>query len=366
MRAWGCETPIRRPPQAFRLAFAAKNATLKTGRFMGVIMRRILSLCATLLALTGPAHGECKGQNLIDQMSPKAAAALRAQTAEIPFAAGNFWQATKGDQKITLIGTYHIADPRHQATLAALAPALHSATRLLVEAGPNEQESLKARIADDPALIVNADGPTLPEILSKADWDKLKIAVSARGVPAFMAAKFRPWYISILLSMPSCDPLSATIPQGLDQLLIQTALTKNLTVQALEPYDTLFAIFGKLTQAEQLDMITSALALEDHSADMATTLADAYFNQEGRLIWEFSKQQTLQMPGYTPEKVDAEFATMEQAMMIDRNIAWIPVIKAAAAEGPILVAFGALHLSGEKGVLNLLQTEGYTITRLPL
>jgi uncharacterized protein YbaP (TraB family) len=334
-------------------------------------MRRILSVCATLLALTTPllitpAFAECKGQNLIDQMSPEAAAALRAETDKIPFATGNLWQATKDDQKITLIGTYHIADPRHSATLAALAPMLKTAKTLLVEAGPNEQESLKARIADDPTLIVNADGPTLPEIMTKADWDKLKTAVTARGVPAFMAAKFRPWYISILLSMPSCDPISSAIPQGLDQLLIQTATAQNLPIQALEPYDTLFGIFGKLSQAEQLDMITSALALEDHAADMATTLADAYFNQEGRLIWEFSRQQTLQMPGYTPEKVNAEYATMERAMMIDRNTAWIPVITAAAAKGPILVAFGALHLSGENGVLNLLQSKGYRITQLPL
>jgi uncharacterized protein len=333
-------------------------------------MRRILSvcatLCATLLALTTPAYAECKGQNLIDQMSPEAAAALRAETDKIPFATGNLWLATKDDQKITLIGTYHIADPRHAATLAALEPALQSAKILLVEAGPNEQESLKARIADDPSLIVNATGPTLPEIMAKEDWDKLKIAVSARGVPAFMAAKFRPWYISILLAMPSCEPLTAGIPQGLDQLLITAAKEKNLLIEALEPYDTLFGIFGKLTQAEQLDMITSALALEDRSADMATTLADAYFNQEGRLIWEFSKLQTLQMPGYTPDRVKAEFATMEQAMMIDRNTAWIPVIKSAAAKGPILVAFGALHLSGEQGVLNLLQADGYTLTPLPL
>jgi hypothetical protein len=316
--------------------------------------------------LTTAALAECKGQNLIAQMSPEAQAALRAETDKIPFANGNFWQATKGDQTITLIGTYHIADPRHAATLNALAPALKSAKVLLVEAGPNEQESLKARIADDPSLIVNTGGPTLPEIMAKADWDKLKTAVTARGVPAFMAAKFRPWYVSILLAMPSCDKVSSKVPQGLDQLLIKAATDASLPVQALEPYDTIFGIFDKMTQPEQLDMITSALALEDHSADMATTLADAYFAEEGRLIWEFSKQQTLQMPGYTPARVEAEFATMEQAMMIDRNATWIPVIEAAAAKGPVLVAFGALHLSGEKGVLSLLQAEGYTLTRLPL
>ena len=121
-----------------------------------------------------------------------------------------------------------------------------------------------------------------------------------------------------------------------------------------------------MSQAEQLDLITSALALEEKSADMAVTLADAYFAEEGRLIWEFSKLQSLQMPGFTPERVQREFAVMEKLMMNDRNQSWIPVIKAAAAKGSVLVAFGALHLSGEQGVLKLLQDDGYSITRLPL
>jgi uncharacterized protein YbaP (TraB family) len=72
------------------------------------------------------------------------------------------------------------------------------------------------------------------------------------------------------------------------------------------------------------------------------------------------------MPGFTPERVEREFAVMEKLMMNDRNQSWIPVIKVAAAKGPVLVAFGALHLSGEQGVLKLLQDNGYSITRLPL
>lgn len=299
-------------------------------------------------------------------MPPEAQAALRAEADKSPYAVGNYWQATRGDTVIHLIGTYHFDDPRHAATLATLAPVLASAQALLVEAGPKEEESLKARIADDPALIVNTDGPTLPEIMAKADWDRLTQATTARGVPGFMAAKFRPWYVSMLLSMPACNLVGAVTPNGLDAQLITAANAEGVPVLALEPYDTVFDIFAAMTQAEQLDMITSALALEDKSADMAITLADSYFAEESRLIWEFSRLQAAAMPGYTPERVQQEFSTMEQSMMIARNRAWIPVIESAAAQGPVLVAFGALHLSGEDGVLKLLAKDGFSITRLPL
>lgn len=291
---------------------------------------------------------------------------LRAEAAKEPFAVGNFWLATKGAEEITLVGTYHFDDPRHASALTTLAPALAKAKILLVEAGPKEQESLKARMADDPSLIVNTDGPTLPEVLSPPDWQRLRDAASARGVPSFMVAKFRPWYVSVLLAMPPCSMDLAAMPEGLDTQLIEAAAARALPVEALEPYDTLFSIFGGMTQAEQIDMITSALALEDKSADMTITLADAYFAEEGRLIWEFSKLQSLQLPGFTPERVEHEFAVMEKLMMNDRNQSWIPVIKAASAKGPVVAAFGALHLSGNQGVLKLLQDDGYTITRLLL
>jgi uncharacterized protein len=327
-------------------------------------MRRFFCGFLTLWALAGPVLADCQGKNLIAAMSAADQTALRAQADAQPYAVGNFWRASKGDEVIHLIGTYHFNDPRHAATMARLAPVLAQSRSLLVEAGPAEEESLKQRIADDPSLIINTKGPTLPEIMKPEDWKRLSEAVSARGVPAIMAAKFRPWYVSMLLSMPVCGMTEQITPNGLDNQLIQAARAKDIPVKALEPYDTVFGIFDKMTQKQQVDMLTSALAMEEASADVATTLGDSYFAEEGRLIWEFNRQQSLALPGYTPERVEAEFAMLEKTMMTDRNRAWIPVIEAAAKEGPVLVGFGALHLSGETGVLRLLQNDGYAITRL--
>jgi uncharacterized protein len=50
--------------------------------------------------------------------------------------------------------------------------------------------------------------------------------------------------------------------------------------------------------------------------------------------------------------------------MTTRNRAWIPVLVTAATEAPVVAAFGALHLSGQDGVLALLEAEGFTLQRL--
>ena len=77
-----------------------------------------------------------------------------------------------------------------------------------------------------------------------------------------------------------------------------------------------------------------------------------------------ARGQALTLDGYTPERVAHEFAVMEEAMMVRRNRAWIPVLTAAAKEGPVLAAFGALHLSGPEGVLALLKADGFKLERL--
>ena len=328
-------------------------------------MRRILTTLAALLCLSAPLYAQCVGNNLINAMSPADRAVLDALTAKIPHSVGNYWRATKGDQTVTLIGSYHFDDPRHAATMAALTPLITAAKTVLVEAGPAEEKALKAKIAENPGLMVITTGPTLMEQLPAEDWAALTKAMAARNVPAFMASKFQPWYIAVMLGIPPCAMAQAATAHGLDAQIIDAATAAGVPIKALEPFDTIFGIFGTMSQADQLSMIHSTLAMDDFGADYAITLADTYFSQDTRAIWEFTKLQSLAVPGATPEQVNSEFARMEEALMAKRNRSWIPVITDAASHGPTFAAFGALHLAGQDGVLALLEREGFTLERLP-
>lgn len=329
--------------------------------------RSALSAVALGFLVATPLFAECTGQNLFDTMDPARRAEIMAAADAVPFAKGNFWRATKGDQVITLAGTYHFDDPRHAANLAALMPAITGASTVLVEAGPGEEKALKAEIARDPSTMVITTGPTLNQQLPPEVWKQLSEAMSARGIPAFMAAKFKPWYVLTLLSLPPCAMLQMTQePEGLDRLVIKVAEEAGVPVRALEPYDTLFKIFGSMTEAELTEMLVSTLAIEPQSEEYFTTLVDAYFAGESRAAWELMRFISYDMPGYTREQIDAEFARMEEIVAASRNRAWIPVLTDAAAKGTVFAAFGALHLSGQDGVLNLLQEQGYTVEELKL
>lgn len=329
-----------------------------------------LALAVALLLPLPAAAATCTGDDLIAALPAADRATLEAAVDAVPYGRGVLWQATKDGARILLVGTYHFGDDRHAATVAALRPEIAAADALLVEAGPAEEERLQAALAADPALMVAAEGPTLPERLAPAEWTRLSDALAQRGMPAVVAAKLRPWYVATMLGFSPCmlrQVAETGETGGLDHLLIEAAGDAGVPVRALEPWDTLFTIFAGMTPQEELDMIRAALPAAAHADDYAVTLTEAYFAGETWLIWEFGRLDAYRTSGLGRAEVDAQVALMQRNLMDSRNRAWIAPLtgaaEAAATRGKgVVAAFGALHFPGESGVLRLLEREGWTIT----
>lgn len=321
---------------------------------------------ALLLALPAlPLRAECQGRDLLPGLPAADRAAIAARIDATPYGRGNAWRATRGSQVVDIVGTYHFDDPRHDRVLEQLRPELDVASVVLVEAGPRESDQLRSDMATRPDLLFIMQGPTLPELLPEADWRALSKALADRGVPAMFAAKMQPWYATMMLSTPPCMmvELAGGDTRGLDIRIIQRAEERRIPIRALEPHDAAFKLFQTLPQDLQIEMIRMTLAMGDQSEDMMTTLTRAYFDEDARVTWEFGRAAAYRMPDMTPEKVDRDYAILEQALMIRRNESWIPVIEDAARQGRVFAAFGALHLSGENGVLALLERAGFRIER---
>lgn len=329
-------------------------------------MLRHLILAAALSALSLPAVAAttCAGRDLLTGLPDPDRAALAATIASDPYASGNWWRAEKPGSVIDIVGTFHIDDPRHDAFAARLEPVIAAADTVLLEATEVEMKALQTEIGRNPALMFITTGPTLPEQLDEAEWQTLAAEMSLRGIPAFMASKFRPWYLMVMLSMPPCamETLQGK-SGGLDARIQAMAQADGVATAALEPFDTVFRVFAVMDSADQIALVRAALPMAAQSEDMFATMTAAYFRGEHRLIWEFSRMAALKAPGMTSEAAAREFGRMEQALLTGRNREWMKVILPAAAGHQIVVAAGAAHLSGPEGVLALLAADGWQLTR---
>ncbi|MFD1795558.1 TraB/GumN family protein [Paracoccus aurantiacus] len=335
-------------------------------------MKHLLAAVALSFAAPAVSANECVGNNLIDELPAADQQMIRAATDAQPYHEGLLWRATKGPAQITMVGTFHFDLPEHQSMVDRLAPVIAEADTLLVELGPAEEKELQSALQSDPSLTIDTTGPTLPERLSADDWAQVSEVMQERGIPAVMVSRMRPWYLSMMMSISPC--MMAEIAKGggnngLDWQLMEEAEDTGVPIRALEPWDTVFSMFGDMTPQEELDMIVYSLSAARHADDYAATLTDAYLAEDVWQIWEFGRIDAYRNSGLPRAEVDRLTAEAQVLMMDARNESWIaPLTEAAndaAAKGKgVVAAFGALHLPGEKGVPHLLEMDGWTLERL--
>ncbi|KJZ19239.1 TraB/GumN family protein [Loktanella sp. S4079] len=322
---------------------------------------------AFFTAIGASASAACIGDSYIDTLTPVEHDQFDAAVQAIPFSQGVIWTATKAQKNLTIIGTMHIYDPRLDGIFAQISDDIAQADLILVEATPEDQAAVQQLVVTDPGKLFLTDGPTLPELLDDETWTLLSNAASERSIPSFMLAKMQPWYASMMLAMPSCAMADVIAGRrGLDHMIMDKAAEANVPLQSLEPYDTLFSLFQSEPMDEQIEALRMSLLRPDTQQQVFVAMLDSYFAQDIGGLWQISRFALEDLPSLDTDEAAALFDETQRVILDDRNHNWMPVIaQATDAHNNVVVAAGAAHLLGENGIINLLQSEGWTVARRP-
>lgn len=321
---------------------------------------RFLNFALTLAALALPqiASAACEGRDLMTQLPASELNRITAAADATPYGSGLLWHASKGDSTITVFGTYHFRHDLTQAHMDALTPLIDVADDVYLETGGDDMGDAKRAMASEPDLIFITDGPSMIDQLSPEDWQTYSAAMEQRAIPGFMAAKFKPFFGAMFLSLGPCLSRSGAMEQaGIDMLVNDYAADK---AASLEDWRAMLGTIDAMPQDKQIEMLRMSFGYIDQADDLSHTLLQRYLDQDIALLWEYTKAEALKA-GAT----EKDFADMEKPLLIDRNIAWADLLKTRAADAQVFVAVGAGHLPGEFGLLNLLAQQGYTLKRLP-
>lgn len=323
------------------------------------------ALAATFLlgALPTLAAAGCTGPTLLDRFSDAQRRELDAAANAMPYGTGLFWQADKGDASLTLIGTMHLYDPRHDRLMDRIGDRVAAADLLLVEMTPDEERKMRRAMVTDPSLVFITDGPTLPERLSDDLWSELADAARARQMPTMLAAKSQPWFLSMSLAVPPCamDDLVAG-RRGLDHMVMDAAQEADVPMRSLEEWTTLPDHFRAIPVADQIDMLRLTLLEPGLQSEAFVAMLDSYFAGRVAEIREMSRLSTALLDTGDRSAALEGWRLTEELLLDARNRAWLPrITEAAGPAANIIVAVGAAHLPGEEGLLRLLEHDGWTI-----
>lgn len=268
------------------------------------------------------------------------------------------WKVTGNglDTPSYIMGTHHLAPFSIMDSIAGLRQAMRETQQVYGELKMSELESPATMQLMQKSMMIDSD-TTLTTLFSPEDYATVyKFCKENMMMDLSMAPKLKPAYLlNNVVVMAYVKHVGKFNPQEQLDTFFQSQASKNgKKVDGLETPEFQFnLLFNGASLQRQAQLLMCTLHNIDSEVENIKKLTDAYMRQDLRTMLEISEQRKGNQCDPLP--------TEEDAMIFNRNKAWAEKLPTILKAAPTFVAVGALHLPGEKGLLNLLKKQGYTV-----
>lgn len=271
-----------------------------------------------------------------------------------PYGEGLLWRIERdGVAPSYLFGTMHSAEREVIALPDPVAEAFGTANSLVLEI----VMSAEVQLVLSQSMIL-FDGRTLSEIAGPGLAQRI-VATGARyGMAAEQLQLLRPWAVMLLFSVPPSEFLrQSTGRVPLDQVLQEQGRARGMALHSLETIEEQVAALAALPEADQLALLDDTLVLNPQIEQVFETMKQAYLARDLAALHRIKDDYAQK----TDERIRTTF---DERLIYVRNQRMAERMIPHLAKGNAFVAVGALHLSGERGMLNLLAERDYRISRV--
>jgi uncharacterized protein YbaP (TraB family) len=309
----------------------------------------------------------CGGKNVLDELrttEPAMHKRIMAAAAATENANAIFWRVEKqGTAPSHLLGTVHLTDERVNRLSPTVKKALDAARKLFLELEEIAPETMMQEVSKSPQLLglmIYTDGRRLDQLIGGSDYQVLSQALSKAGVPPQAVPSFRPWFVTLMLSVSNCeqDRVKAGI-LVLDARLAKETQARGLKAVGLETVASQLQALSGVPEVDQVEVLKSTVRYYHRVDDLVETMVQLYQRREMGALWPL--QLELAEKVGIGRKV---FDTFKEALLTKRNRGMRDAALPHLAEGNAFIGVGALHLPGKNGLVSLLRGAGYTLTAI--
>ena len=262
------------------------------------------------------------------------------------FGQGLLWKVTKqGFEPSYVFGTIHVAERHVSTQLDKVRDALAGSEVFVMEAifDPDGIEALRG-------MMFFTDGASLQDVISAGLYAETLAILRAYHVTELDLSAMKPWAAYLTMSYP------ADMGIILDQRLMQLALEAGLDTMGLETVVEQGGLFNSFSLDDQVRLLTDAVCHRELlEADFAKMIS---LYTEGDLAGLSSYGQRYSFSD------NSIYETLTERLLTRRNRLMVERMQTALETGKAFIAVGALHLTGEEGILALLERRGFEITRV--
>lgn len=269
------------------------------------------------------------------------------------------WKVSAPDRPGTLyvLGTVHIGEAGRAELDRAVLDAVDGADRVVFEIAPGGGgEQAIGAFTQEHGLM--PEGESWLEQLDEETREKLVAATEKIGFPLEVLGRTRPWLASLTLSVMRMRLDGYEPNAGVEQLLLgRLEVLGDKPVEGLEAADEQLRVFADLAHEEQLEMLRRSIDEAEEQTSLVEQLQRAYRegDVDGLAALIFAER------GQSPEG-DATYRALyddRNERMVERMLRWLD------EDERTVVAIGAGHVVGERGIPALLLAKGFSVEAVP-
>ena len=249
-----------------------------------------------------------------------------------------------------LFGTMHMICASDIQISDSLESAIKNSDKIYLEMNLDDMMGMMMKMVLDPSGLMMRGDTTLQDLLTPEEYKKVKSYFETAGggmLPFSMIEKLKPFFLQAIVAEQGgkCDNMII-----MDQLVMEEGKKNDKKIDGLETMEYQLGIFDKIpykVQAQQLVKMAEEgdKKKEDNGMEILT---NAYRNQELQKLNEMTM-------------MDESVSKYADLLLFNRNVNWVSQLQELMKLNSLVVAVGAGHLPGDKGVINLLRKAGYKV-----
>jgi uncharacterized protein YbaP (TraB family) len=247
-----------------------------------------------------------------------------------------------------LVGTMHSEDPRVVGRVDALTPLIARVDRVVIEVIPDA-----AALLATTAYTLLPARESLRDLLGETRFAAVQRVAAERGLPVGAIDRLKPWAVAVMLGMPAADS-----GRFLDVEIYLEGMRQGRELVGLETAAEQLGAFDALPVADQVALLEAMVNNADALPLQLEELTLAYLDGDLEALEGLARSHYVGLPVGVAD-------WFEQTLLIERNQRMVERLLPMLAEGPLLVAVGALHLGGPAGLVHGLRSQGFTVERWP-
>jgi hypothetical protein len=264
---------------------------------------------------------------------------------------GTLWRVSRaGVAPSHVFGTIHLADPRVLDIPTPVLKALERSRSFAMETPRGQAHDWQMYEA---AQLEH--GQRLEPLIGAEAYGKLRAMLGRRGISEELIARLKPWAALANITVTPEDYESET----LDQKLFALARSRRLRIEALEGSEEQIAVWDGIPLESQIAMLRHTLEQRDYLVSMIEPTLQAWLKRDLAGIRAVNERIAARFPEMAPH-----YAVFMRHLVDNRSVAMAHRLYLRLRAGRVFVAVGATHLVGEKGLLRLIEEQGYRVERV--